>query len=101
MAISLGACINAGLLYYHLRRDNIFQPLPGWPLFVLKLLLAVSAMAVVLWFGMGAQSTWLHYGFAEKILRLTLLVCGGAATYFAVLWLLGIRPRDFMRRATA
>jgi putative peptidoglycan lipid II flippase len=101
LAISLGACINAGLLYYYLRRDDIFRPLPGWPLFVLKLLLAVSAMAAVLWFGMGAQSAWLHYGFAEKILRLTLLVCGGAATYFAVLWLLGIRPRDFMRRATA
>jgi putative peptidoglycan lipid II flippase len=101
LAISLGACINAGLLYYHLRRDDIFRPQPGWPLFVFKLLLAAGAMAAVLWFGMGAQSAWLHYGFAEKIVRLTLLVSGGALTYFAVLWLLGIRPRDFMRRATA
>ena len=101
LAISLGACINAGLLYYHLRRDDIFRPQPGWLLFVFKLLLAAGAMAAVLWFGMGAQSAWLHYGFAEKIMRLTLLVSGGALTYFAVLWLLGIRPRDFMRRATA
>lgn len=101
LAISLGACINAGLLYYHLRRDDIFRPQPGWPLFVFKLLLAAGAMAAVLWFGMGPQSAWLHYGFAEKIVRLSLLVSGGALTYFAVLWLLGIRPHDFMRRATA
>jgi putative peptidoglycan lipid II flippase len=101
LAISLGACLNAGLLYYYLRRDAIFQPQPGWTLFLLKLLVAVSAMGAVLWFGMGAESSWLHYGFVEKVLRILALVAGGAATYFLALWLQGIRLRDFMHRVTA
>lgn len=101
LAISLGACLNAGLLYYYLRRDAIFQPQPGWTMFLLKLLVAVSAMGAVLWFGMGAESSWLHYGFVEKMLRILALVAGGAATYFLALWLQGIRLRDFMHRVTA
>jgi len=101
LAISLGACLNAGLLYYYLRRDGIFQPQPGWMMFLLKLLIAVSAMGAVLWFGMGAEASWLEYGFLEKLLRITLLITGGAVIYFLVLWLQGIRLRDFMRRAQA
>jgi putative peptidoglycan lipid II flippase len=101
LAISLGACINAALLYHYLRRDHIFQPQPGWLSFLLKLAVAAVAMTVVLWVGMGAETAWLKYHFLEKVLRITVLIVGGGVTYFLVLWLLGIRPRDFMRRATA
>jgi putative peptidoglycan lipid II flippase len=101
LAISLGACLNAGLLYYHLRRHEIFHPQPGWGLFLLRLAVAVGAMATVLWLGMGPEAAWLEYRFIDKLWRLTLLVAGGAATYFLVLWLQGIRLSDFTRRATA
>lgn len=101
LAISLGACLNAGFLYYYLRRDAIFEPQPGWLLFLLKLFVAVSAMGAVLWVGMGAEALWLQYGFLEKLMRIAALVAGGAVTYFLALWLQGIRLRDFMRRATA
>lgn len=100
LAISLGACLNAGLLYYYLRRDAIFQPQPGWWVFLFKLIVAVGAMGAVLWMGMGTESAWLKFGFLEKVSRIAALVAGGAATYFLVLWILGIRLRDFMRRAT-
>ena len=30
LAISLGACLNAGLLFYKLRQHGIFRPQPGW-----------------------------------------------------------------------
>lgn len=99
LAISLGACINAGLLYFNLRRANIFQPQPGWSLFLAKLLLAVCVMATVLWFAMGSNASWLHYGAGEKFLRLSMLVLAGAATYFGMLRLTGIRVSDFMHRA--
>src|SRR5712671_1990389 len=36
LAIGLGACLNAGLLYFFLRRDRVYSPQPGWPLFLLK-----------------------------------------------------------------
>ena len=98
LAIGLGACINAGLLYYHLRRAGVYQPQPGWMKFLLKLALAVTMMALALAFAMGHGDAWLHYRLVTKLTYLSGLVLLGAAVYFAVLWLLGIRIKDFMHR---
>lgn len=100
LAIGIGACINAGLLYYHLRKANIYKPQPGWMMFMAKLLLAVVAMTLVLLYAMGENTMWLDYAVYSKLLHLTGLVLLGAAVYFGVLWILGIRIRDFMRRVT-
>src|SRR5437899_51944 len=35
LAIALGACLNAGLLYHKLRQHGIYQPRPGWGVFAL------------------------------------------------------------------
>jgi len=99
LAIGLGACLNAGLLYYHLRRSGIFQPQPGWGPFLLKLAIAVTLMAMALWFAAGPAMAWLEYAALEKLVRLSALVVIGVVVYFAVLWLLGFRLNDFKRRA--
>ena len=99
LAIGLGACINATLLYYHLRKANIYKPQIGWLLFLSKLLFAVAAMAVVLQFTAGADSLWLNYTTLQKLLHLLGLLLIGSATYFAVLWLMGIRIKDFIHRS--
>jgi putative peptidoglycan lipid II flippase len=99
LSIGLGACLNAGILFYKLRSLGIFQPQTGWLAFLLKLGAALCVMGVSLWFGMGQQSQWIAYDFAERILRLSALVIGGAGVYFAILWLLGFRPNQFKRRA--
>ena len=99
LAIGLGACLNAGLLYYQLRRHNIFQPQPGWLKFLLKLAAALAVMGATLWFAMGPQTAWLSGGILERAFHLGWVVVAGAAAYFATLGLLGFRPRDYMRRA--
>jgi putative peptidoglycan lipid II flippase len=99
LSIGLAACLNAAMLYRGLRSHGIFQPQPGWASFLLKLLAAMAAMGGVLWLGIGAESDWLHFGMTERLTRLSALVVVGAATYFATLWLLGFRLRDFKRRA--
>jgi putative peptidoglycan lipid II flippase len=99
LAISLGACLNAGLLFYKLRQHRIFSPQPGWLLFLVKLVLALAAMALVLWFAMGSETYWLTSGVAARIARLALLVVLGATVYLGSLWLLGFRLRDFSKRA--
>jgi putative peptidoglycan lipid II flippase len=99
LAIGLGACLNAALLYYQLRRRAIYTPQPGWAAFLLKLALAVSAMAAVLWFATDAATVWLASSAVARIARLAGLVLLGAATYFAALRLMGFRLRDFARRA--
>ena len=99
LAIGLGACINAGLLLAGLRRRAIYAPLPGWPVFLLKLLLAIYAMCAVLWLVVGANVEWLSMGAAARAGRLAGVTVLGAATYFATLWVLGFRLADFSRRA--
>src|SRR6185436_8344538 len=37
LAIGLGACVNAGLLYYKLRQHDIYVPQPGWLVFSVKI----------------------------------------------------------------
>lgn len=98
LAIGLGACLNAGLLFHYLRRDRIYAPRPGWRVFMGKLLLALVAMAWVLHLAMGDNDSWLQYGTIVRLLRLTAVIAAGAGTYFAVLWLLGFRPADFSLR---
>ena len=98
LAISLGACLNATLLLRGLRRRGIYRPQAGWAVFMIKLLLAVQAMAIVLWWLAGPDAAWLAAGAMTRVLKLAGLVVAGGITYFGVLWLLGFRWRDFNRR---
>ncbi len=101
LSIGLGACLNAGLLYYQLRRHRVYQPQPGWGVFSGKLALALLAMAAVLWGAMGSEGWWLGAHWQYRVAGLSGIVLLGAATYFATLWSLGFRLKDFARHAAA
>lgn len=98
LAIGLGACLNAGLLYYKLRRHGVYRPQPGWRPFALKVALALSAMAAALWMGIGSHEVWLKGGTVSRVIHLTAVVTLGAGMYFGALLALGIRLRDFIKR---
>ncbi|MDD2833007.1 MAG: murein biosynthesis integral membrane protein MurJ [Methylotenera sp.] len=98
LAIGLGACLNAGLLYYHLRKSNVFLPKKGWCLFLLKLFLALLVMGNVLYFAMGEAHAWLEFSLIQRLGFIVGLVLLGAFSYFSTLMLLGFRPSDYMRR---
>lgn len=97
LAISVGACLNAGLLLRGLRKRAIYVPRPGWGGFVLKLALAVYVMGAVLWVLAGNPDSWLTAGALERVLRMAMLVFAGAGAYGGTLWLLGFRPGDFAK----
>ena len=99
LAIGLGACLNAGLLLYLLRRHQIYHPQPGWWLYILRVAIAVTLMSGLLWFAMGEPDHWLSLGFAVRLAKLAALVGVGATVYFGALWLMGFRPHQFSRRA--
>ena len=99
LAISLGACLNAGLLYYKLRRHGIYLPQPGWAQFSGKLALALAVMAAALWGAMGRADWWLSAAWQYRMAGLVGIVCLGGGIYFATLWLLGFRFADFARRS--
>lgn len=100
LSIGLGACINASFLFTGLRRRHIYVPHAGWLAFFLKVVAAVALMGAVAWFSQ-AQLDWAALR-AHPLLRigaLGLIIAASAIAYFAVLFALGFRPRDFTRRA--
>ena len=99
LAISAGACINAGLLFYQLRKQQMYQPQPGWGKFGLKLVIAVLVMSGVLLAGMHFMPAWAEGHMLERFLRLGALVAAGVIAYFGMLFLMGFRLRDFNRKA--
>ncbi|NMY90479.1 murein biosynthesis integral membrane protein MurJ [Pseudomonas oryzihabitans] len=99
LAIGVAACLNAGLLFWQLRRHNLFIPQAGWTSFLLRLLIAVAVMTAVLFGLMQLLPSWSEGLMWQRLLRLGGLVAAGVLAYFASLFLLGFRVRDFNRRA--
>jgi len=99
LSISLAAIANAGLLYYQLRKQNLFTPQPGWTRFILKLLLAVVLMALSLYGVMQLMPIWSQGTMPIRLLSLSALVAVGLLVYFAILGLFGFRPQQFSRRS--
>ena len=97
LAIALGACLNAALLYRGLRRREILRPRPGWGAFVARVAGAAGLMAAALAFAMGPGAWWTAAHWWWRAPALAGLVTLGAAVYFAALWAFGLRARDFVR----
>jgi putative peptidoglycan lipid II flippase len=98
LAIGLGACLNALLLYLFLRKQEIYSPQPGWPAFALKVAVSVLVMAAALWLAMGPAAQWLRADWQWKTAMIAALVLLGTALYGACLFACGFRPRHFSMR---
>jgi putative peptidoglycan lipid II flippase len=94
----VGAMVNAWTLYSGLRRQKVLVPSPGWPALLGRILVANGVMAAVLWWVAGDLRAWLDAGTLERIGRCASCVGAGMGAYFAMLWALGARPRDFATR---
>jgi putative peptidoglycan lipid II flippase len=100
LSTGLGACLNAGLLYFLLVRRGVYRPQPGWAPFLGKCALALAAMCIVLFLLKGADGIWYKAATWMRVLHMSGLVAAGAGSYFGVLWLLGFRLSQFDRRET-
>ena len=98
LATSIGACVNAGLLFWFLRRGGSYRPQPGWFLFLCKLLVALGVLAALLYGMAGAPDAWFAAGPWSRIGRLAGIIAAGIGVYFATLYLLGFRLAHFDRR---
>lgn len=99
LSVGLGACINAGLLFYGLRKRNIYQPQKGWLPFFLKLVVALVLMGMVA-FAAAYYIDWITLQ-SNRVLRAALLggvIVACMAVYFASLFILGFRLSDFRKR---
>jgi len=100
LSIGLASCLNATLLFRGLRQRAAYVPQAGWTSFGWKIGLALLVLTATLWFGMGKETEWFTAPTWTRVAHLSALVSAGAAVYFATLWLLGFRLRDFRRKGT-
>ena len=99
LAIGLGACLNASILLHRLLRDRIYQPQPGWAVFLAQTVLATVIMTLVLWQLAARATPWTGTPFYWRALHLSGVVLIGIITYFASLVLTGVRLRQFVRHS--
>ncbi|EGH00226.1 Proposed peptidoglycan lipid II flippase MurJ [gamma proteobacterium IMCC2047] len=93
LATSLSAFLNAALLFVGLYRLGVYRPLPGWGLMVLRLVLANTAMVLlILWLGAGSES-WAEWTVWQRAWQLAILCVAGGSIYFVMLILSGLRLR--------
>ena len=94
LATSLGAFVNAGLLYQTLCKEKIYHRKSGWAVFLLRITLATLVMAVLLLWGTGDIASWFHERATYRALRLITWVACGAFAYFISLFMFGLRFTD-------
>lgn len=98
LAIGLGACVNAGLLFALLLARGIYRPRTGWWQYGIRLAAALTAMTV----GLILVQTllplqWETAGGLVRAVQLALLIALAAVLYFGTLLLMGMSPADFRR----
>ena len=96
LAISLAAWINALLLLYCLWREGVYRPRSGWGLFLVRIVVATALMSGLLLHFSPSDEVWFSWGVGERVSALTALVGAAIALYFAVLWLLGLKPHTLL-----
>lgn len=93
LATSLAAFINAGLLFYYLRKDQYYLSVSGWRLFLLRLVLATVVMAVLVYFMSPVTPQWLDWDLWMRVACLSVVIIAAVFIYFVTLYMLGLRPQ--------
>lgn len=98
LATSLAALLNASLLGYGLLKRKAFQFQPGWQAFMLKLLAALCTMAGIIYYFCPELEVWFNAPVMKRVLMLASIILGSGVSYFAVLWLTGLRIHHMLAR---
>ena len=102
LAVGLGATLNALTLLLGLIYRGVYNPLPGWLGFGMKVLLANVGMGCMLWF-CTPMVDWVAMQ-AQPMLRISQtlgFIALAGVVYGAILWGLGLDPRTLFKRPQA
>ncbi|MFT5419532.1 MAG: putative peptidoglycan lipid II flippase [Candidatus Endobugula sp.] len=91
LATSLSAFINAALLYRGLRQSGVYQPIKGWGVYLLRLLIANAAMAAVLLASLVVVADWSDLLLWERIMTMVMVCAVGLLVYLLSLLIIGVR----------
>ncbi|MGH8032456.1 MAG: murein biosynthesis integral membrane protein MurJ [Luteimonas sp.] len=94
VASALASYLNLALLWRWLRRDGVYQPLPGWTRYTLRLLVACALMCATVLAGLHWAPDFTRAPVVDRVVWLLSLVAGGAVAYVIGLFAMGLRLRD-------
>ncbi len=97
--VGISAWYNATMLYRGLRRAHVLHHAPGWRRMLVQVLAGNVLMGIFLWFVAGDTARWMAMRTLERMEWTFVLVAGGAAIYFATLYLLGMRVSQLRVRS--
>jgi putative peptidoglycan lipid II flippase len=91
-ATSCAAVVQSYLLLRGVLVARVYRPGADFARFALRVVGAAAGMVAVLVVLTPAAPAWLAVDDVSRAIRLVAICAAGAATYFAVLWLVGLRP---------
>ena len=97
LSTALAAYVNAGLLFYVLYKQGIFQAQRGWLRYGLKIMVATALMSTLLYVFIPADLWWKQAAAIERIMCLLLLIAVAMSSFFATLYLLRLNIRQLLR----
>lgn len=95
IASAMSATLNAYLLYQGLHKQNVYRFSRQSTIFFTKVLIATTIMVTTLYHLSPALSQWNIMHTLAKIYWLAGLITTAIIVYFSILFLLGIRKKDF------
>ena len=98
LAIGLGACINAGLLFYNLKKGKVFKLNSGWLAFLAKIIISAFIMALGLLYFKGSIDLWMNYSALSRFSHLIALILFGTTIYFLTLKLFRLDVTEFFKK---
>jgi putative peptidoglycan lipid II flippase len=98
LATALAGYVNAGLLFYHLHKQQIFDPEKGWGKFLLQIGLACVVMGVSVELLSPSDVWWQAPGTWRKVAALSGLIVLALVSYFGTLRLMGMPFRKMLGR---
>lgn len=97
LATTLSAFLNASLLYFGLKKAGVYLPEKGWLKLVTQTSFAAALMGWIISNASGEIEFWINATAVERILQLSWIIPMGVVSYFAVLWITGVRFKQLMR----
>ncbi len=98
LATALAGYVNAGLLFYNLHKQQIFDPEKGWRVFLTKIGLACVVMGGAIWLVSPHDVWWQTGAVWLKVSWLVGLIVLALTSYFATLRLLGMPFKQMLGR---
>lgn len=95
IATTLSATLNAWLLYRGLKTKGVYELSTKTRIFIGKLVISASVMALVVYQLSSDFDVWLSMEFFEQVQQLSLCIILGIISYLVMIILLGIRFSDF------